>query len=60
VDRFVNLIYYWAARGMSEEDRDRFDRHLVSPVSGDPERSVRAATGSWSRNAELAQFKRAQ
>lgn len=58
IDRFVNLVYYWATRNMSEEDRQKFDRDLSKPVRGSAASQVEQATGKWSREAELAQFRR--
>jgi hypothetical protein len=59
VERFVNLVYYWATRSMKQEDRDKFDATLIQPVGGTASAQVRQATGRWSREDELMQFKRA-
>jgi len=59
VDRLVNLVYYWAVRAASEEDRERIDAALSAPISGTGGQQVRQAVGAWSREAELAQFRRA-
>jgi hypothetical protein len=39
---------------MTSEDREKFDAAIAAPVAGE-----RQATGSWSREAELAQFLKA-
>jgi hypothetical protein len=36
---------------MDEDDRQKFDNEISAPVPG-----ARSATGSWSREAEIAQF----
>ena len=54
----MNLVYYWATRGYDEERRDKFDAFLSQP-SGTGSGAVAHATGAWSRDSELEQFKRA-
>jgi len=43
---------------MGQEDRDKFDAALSTPISGASGQQVRQAVGSWSRESELAQFKK--
>jgi hypothetical protein len=57
VERFVNLVYYWATRGYDQEKRENFDAFLSKP-SGTGSDAVAQATGAWSRDSELEQFKR--
>ena len=44
---------------MEQEDRDRLDAALAAPISGAGGKQVRQAVGAWSRESELAQFRRA-
>lgn len=43
---------------MGGEDRDKFLTKLSAPPSGSPSEQVGAASGVWSREAELAEFQR--
>jgi hypothetical protein len=54
----VNLVYYWSVRALSSEDRDKFDAALSAPITGSSGQRVRQAVGAWSRESELAQFKK--
>ena len=58
VERFCNLVYYWATRNLKPDDVEKFDAALAAPPSGDqPSEQVSHASGAWSRDAELALFK---
>jgi hypothetical protein len=57
LDRFVNLSEYWFTRNLTEEKRIEFQTSLSAPIGGRPSEQVRSASGAWSRDAELAQFK---
>lgn len=53
LDRFVNLIYWWAIRDAEPEEIPKFDQRLWRPPPG-----VAPAPGSpWSAEAETAAFK---
>ena len=54
--RAFNLVYHWATQAMDAEQRGNFDQWLAGPSQPD---GSRRPTGDWSRDAELAQFKRA-
>lgn len=58
VDRFCNLVYFWATQNMKDDTKADFDRFLSQPVAGSGAQGVREATGMWSRESELAQFSR--
>lgn len=58
IDRFCNLVYYWAVRNMKDDAKADFDRHISQPVTGAGATAIREATGIWSRESELAQFSR--
>lgn len=57
--RAFNLIYYWAVQTMDAEQRDNFDAWLSTGPAPTASGGSRRPTGDWSRDAELAQFKRA-
>lgn len=45
---------------MREQDVTRFEASLDAPVGGNaPSQQLERATGAWSRESELAQFKQA-
>lgn len=43
---------------MTEEQREKFERQLAKPIAGSASTQLEQATGKWSREAELAQFRR--
>jgi hypothetical protein len=51
LDRFCNLVYFWAVQHMDEEHRARFDEDLFRPPLG-----TLVETGVWSPEATLAGF----
>lgn len=60
IDRFCNLVQFWATRQMDEEEANRFLESLDDRVGGRaPGEQLERASGAWSREAELSQFKQA-
>lgn len=55
IDRFCNLVYYWATRNMDEEKVTDFEARMTAGVGAPEGRLSRV----WSRDEELAQFKQA-
>jgi hypothetical protein len=57
IERFCNLVQFWVTRNMTKEDLDKFLVDLSRPPTGAGSQQLHAASGSWSRESELAQFR---
>lgn len=55
LDRFFNLVYFWATESMDQEQRDKFDARLHMPDARARRRAASGqARGPWSPEAEMS------
>jgi hypothetical protein len=51
MDRFLNLVYFWAVQNATEETRRKFDAQIFRPLPG-----TVATAGPWTAENETKAF----
>lgn len=54
LDRFCNLVYFWATEDAEPKEKNKFDARLNMPDARARKRGTAATTGPWTPEAETA------